>query len=87
MNMELLETIARRIVTVSADELALVLKIPPEQLLQLLADWKLPKPVSFEWSMCEISDWLEIGRPDLKTWESIKERNSEDEIKTTNQPS
>jgi len=65
----------------SANELAKVLSLSKRQIFRLNSSHKIPKPIhiggSIRWAENTISDWLAVGAPDRKTFESLKSERGE----------
>ena len=61
----------------NAKSLGLMLALSKRQVFRLNSSGKIPAPIrisgAIRWPEQEISEWLQAGAPDRKTWENIKE--------------
>jgi len=80
MTEELNQKKARNIqeaLAVSARDLKEMLNVSLRQVWRLNAAGRLPKPIrlggSVRWKRAEIQQWFEVGCPDRRTWDTMKE--------------
>jgi predicted DNA-binding transcriptional regulator AlpA len=61
----------------SAKSVGLMLALSKRQVFRLNSSGKIPAPIrisgAVRWSEQEISEWLQAGAPDRKSWEQLKE--------------
>jgi len=64
----------------NAKALGLMLSLSKRQVFRLNSSAKIPAPIriggAVRWSEQEISEWLQAGAPDRKTWQQLKEANN-----------
>jgi predicted DNA-binding transcriptional regulator AlpA len=60
----------------TAKQLGAKLNLSKRQIFRLSSSGKLPASIhiggSVRWAESTIADWLKVGAPDRKTWETIK---------------
>ena len=71
-----IKLVKREPLALSAVELARLLGVSLRHVRRLDSAGKLPKPIrlgrAVRWRVNEVNDWMAVGAPDRRTWETIK---------------